>query len=47
MAGTLKLTPVTKTEYIDNCYQMLKATVFFTNNIDSVVELEKQQKLVF
>lgn len=39
--GTLKLTPVTKPEYIDNCYQMLKATVFFTNNIDSVVELGK------
>jgi len=37
--GTLTITPSTKDEYVDNCYDLVEDTVVFTTGIDDVIHL--------
>ncbi len=37
--GQLTITPTTKDEYVEDCYDLIEDTVVFTNSIDEVVEI--------
>ena len=38
--GQITITPTTKDEYVENCYDLVEDTVVFTNSIDEVVTIE-------
>lgn len=38
--GTVTITPTSKDEYVENCYDLVEDTVIFTNSIDEVVVVE-------
>lgn len=38
--GQITITPSSKDEYVENCYDLVEDTVVFTNSIDEVVHLE-------
>lgn len=37
--GQLTITPTTKDEYVEDCYDLVEDTVVFTNSIDEIVEI--------
>lgn len=37
--GQITITPTTKDEYVENCYDLVEDTVVFTSSIDEVVEI--------
>lgn len=37
--GTLTITPTTKDEYVENCFDLVEDTVVFTTGIDNVIRL--------
>lgn len=37
--GQLTITPTTKDEYVEDCYDLIEDTVVFTNSIDEIVEI--------
>jgi hypothetical protein len=38
--GQITITPTTKDEYVENCYDLVEDTVVFTSSIDEVVEID-------
>lgn len=37
--GQITITPTTKDEYVEDCYDLIEDTVVFTNSIDEIVEI--------
>lgn len=37
--GQITITPTTKDEYVEDCYDLVEDTVVFTNSIDEIVEI--------